>query len=432
MKKNVISAREACYLTLVRCERDGSYSNIESNVQIKKHSLDGKERALFTALVRGVIERKITLDYHLASISSRPLEELDISLLIILRIGAYQLLYFDRIPAHAAVNESVVLAKKYAKGVTNSFVNAVLRELSRRKEAGTLSLPEDKTDALSVKYSVPTDLICMWREQYGKSQTQDILEALSMPHGITLHTNALKTSREALAENLSSLGIKSFLPEDVPEAICLESGTPFEDIAPLAEAGDFFVQDISSQKAAAMLDTRPGEVVIDTCVCPGGKSFALALAMQNTGEIHGFDLHKNKFSLVKDTQDKLGINILTLEERDARTPDPALIGKADRVLCDVPCSGLGIIAKKPEIRYRDVHTLERFSSLAFEILTSSKSYLKAGGHMLFSTCTLNKDENDAVLDRFLSQNADMHLIEKKTFFPTKHSDGFFAALIKRD
>ena len=429
MKDIKCSAREAALQTLIRCERDGSYSNIESNSQIKKHSLEGKERALFTALVRGVIERIITLDYHIASVSSRPLSELDTTLRMILRIGAYQLLYFDRIPDHAAVYESVTLAKKYVNAGSGSYVNAVLRELSRKAVSGTLSFPDDEMQALSVTYSVPEGLIKMWQEQYGNNQTIEILKALSKPHGITLHVNTLKTTADTLCRSLDSLGITySVCPGE--NALILNAGTPFEKVENLAAQGMFFVQDLSSQSAAAMLKAEPGDCVIDTCICPGGKSFALALAMKNQGSIYGFDLHKNKFSLVKETQSRLGIDIISLEERDARNPDPALFGKADKVLCDVPCSGLGIIAKKPEIRYRDINTLERFSSLSLEILNASKNYCKAGGYMLFSTCTLNKAENDDVLDSFLRQNTDFSLIEKKTFFPTGSSDGFFAALVK--
>lgn len=424
-----LSAREAALLTLIRCERDGSYSNIESNTQIKKHSLEGNERALFTALVRGVIERKITLDYYISRVSTRPIEDLDPVLLMILRIGVYQIFFFDRIPDHAAVNESVDLVKKHTGKNTASYANAVLRELLRKNKNAALTLPKDELTALSVKYSIPKDLITMWQKQYGREQTETILDALSKPHGTTLHVNTLKTSVESLCSTLDSLDIKYSTGSDT-EAIFIHSGTPFEKIEKLAQNGLFFVQDASSQKAAAMLGALPNETVIDTCICPGGKSFALALSMKNKGHIFGYDLHKNKFSLVRDTQSRLGIEIISLEERDARTPNKSLFGKADRVLCDVPCSGLGIIAKKPEIRYRDLCNLERFSSLSIEILNASKNYCKTGGHLLFSTCTLNKTENDDVLDRFLAENLNFSLIEKNTIFPNEHSDGFFAALLK--
>lgn len=424
-----ISAREAVFQTLLRCEKDNSYSNIEGNSVIKRYSLEGSEKALFTALLRGIIERKITLDYHLSEISERALSEIDLKLLTVLRIGAYQILYFDRIPSFAAVNESVILTKKYIGKGAHSFVNAVLRELIRKKEGNKLTVPEEKSLKLSIEYSMPCPLIEMWQSQYGEQKAVEILSSLSYPHGMTLHTNTLKISRHELVCMLKSAGIDAKESKNCDSAVRLSPGTSYESIEKYAEKGLFFVQDISSQLAVKMLSLKKGETVIDTCSCPGGKSFAMAVEMSNSGKIFSFDIHENKFSLLNKTAEKLGIDIITTEKRDARDTDEKLIGRADAVFCDVPCSGFGIISKKPEIRYRDVNSLERFSALSLEILCAAKDYCKVNGRLLFSTCTLNKRENEDVLNEFLMKNNNFKLICSETFFPSEDRDGFFASLL---
>ena len=211
----------------------------------------------------------------------------------------------------------------------------------------------------------------------------------------------------------------------------LDASASLSDMMDLIDGGYCFVQDLSSQTAVKMLAPRADELIVDCCSCPGGKSFGAAIEMQGRGKIYSFDLHKNKLSLVEKGAEKLGIEIISTAERDGRTPDPELIEKCDRVICDVPCSGLGVIAKKPEIRYKELSDIERIPEIQYAILSASAGYLKTGGRILYSTCTINSAENEEITERFLAKNTGYRLIERKTFFPTAQSDGFFAAVIEK-
>ena len=422
--KKPVSAREAAYRSLVRCENDGSYTNLEIDSKIKKYRLEGAERSLFTVLVYGVTERRLTLDFRLSPCVTGGLGRLAPEVVTVLRLGAYQILYLDRIPDSAAVNESVELARRHCPGGAHKLVNAVLRELCRTKDTPP-PFPADPHEAAEVRYGVPRGLIELWTGSYGAEKTEEILIALSVRPPVTVRVNTLKTTVGELA------GLLGGREGPVPHSLILDEKTVPEILRRVLSDGLCYVQDLSSQEAVAALDVRPGMTVVDVCCCPGGKSFASALAMENDGAIYSFDLHENKLSLVTGTAAKLGIDVVTAAARDAREPDPDLFGKADRVICDVPCSGLGVIAKKPEIRYRDLSAAEKLPGLQFEILRASASYLKPGGRMLYSTCTLNRAENEEVVSRFLAETPEFALLSEQTFFPSPTNDGFFAAVMEK-
>ena len=423
-----ISAREAAYRSLLRCERDGSYTNIEVDSKIKKYGLEGAERALYTVLTYGVTERKITLDFRLSALVTGEYAALAHEVTTLLRLGAYQILYLDRVPQSAAVNETVTLARRFAPKGSHTLVNAVLRRLCRTIDCPP-ALPDDPDLRQEIEYSVPRGLIRLWKQSYGDAQTETILDSLSRPAKVALRVNTLKTTVSDLRAALEADDVGS-APGDPSGSLVLDGSAVPAPVRQAIADGLCYVQDLSSQTAVAMLDPKPGETLIDTCCCPGGKSFAAALAMNDTGAIRAFDLHANKLSLVTNTADKLGITIIQASARDAREPDPDLIGRVDRVICDVPCSGLGVIAKKPEIRYRDLDSVSRLPALQLEILTASARYLKPGGRLLYSTCTLNRAENENVVSAFLERNHGFVLIEQRTFFPSPENDGFFAAVIE--
>ena len=207
--------------------------------------------------------------------------------------------------------------------------------------------------------------------------------------------------------------------------------SPLTAVKDLLDEGLFFVQDTSSAEAVGMLEIKPGSFVIDTCACPGGKSFAAAVEMNGKGEIRSFDLHKNKLSLIEKTAQRLAIKNITTAELDGKVGEPSLFGKADYVICDAPCSGLGVIAKKPEIRYKNLPDIVRLPGLQYEILCKSALYLKPGGKMLYSTCTLNRAENDENVDRFLAEHPDFCENKRKTFLPDGVCDGFFCSVLQR-
>lgn len=442
MNTRKISAREAAFDSLTLCEKDGKYSNLEIDARIVRCKLEGAEKNLFTALVYGVIERKITLDYIIGKLSSRPIESLDKSIKIILRLGLYQIIYLDRVPDSAAVNESVKLAKK-AVPAASAFVNAVLRGFLRVLDRQAFMYPDrnDYTRYLSVRYSVSDDVVNTLMKT--GEDIEKLLSAFERQPLPTLRVNTLKITADELVKKLFSEGITYAAAKYSDFGLRLTDGKITEFITELIDKGYVYIQDEASQIATIAAGAKPKQIVIDTCACPGGKSFSLAILMNNEGEVYSFDLHKNKLSLVKKGADKLGITIIKTEEKNGTVLDEALIKKADIVLCDVPCSGLGVIAKKPEIRYKSCEDFERLPEIQYSIIKNSSNYVKSGGVLCYSTCTVNPAENGEVVKRFLLENNDFILedflvggLESQdgmlTLYPHIHeTDGFFVAKLRR-
>ena len=433
-----MDVRDAAYLSLVRCEKEGKYSNLEVDSSIKRYGFTGYDRAFYTALVYGVIEKQIFLDYVISRFSSVPPEKIEPALLPILRLGVYQILCLDRVPDSAACNECVELAKLHSHRGASGFVNGVLRAVARGKEK--LPLPEKGSlSYYSVKYSCPPWLCKLWADQYGEERAEGLLQGINRNPRITLRTNTLKTDREGLLERLRAEGLACEPTSYSPVGVLLDEFTPVSSLTPLTE-GLCFVQDESSQLCSLAVGARPGEFVVDTCSCPGGKSFGMAMAMENRGKILCLDLHASKLSLVEKGADRLGIGILSTAVQNGTQRREELLSKADRVLCDVPCSGLGVIAKKPDLRRKSPEELSRLPEIQYRILDTAASYVKPGGVLLYSTCTLNKEENEAVADRFLREHPafapdaeNMPFGEARaTLFPDEHgTDGFFMAKFRR-
>ena len=420
----MISAREAAYRSLIRCNKDNKFANLEIDSAIKKYGLEGAERSLYTVLVYGSIERMITIDHYLSKCSDKPLNKIDNEVLSILRLCAYQKIFLDRVPDHAAVNEGVELAKRYAPKGSKGFVNAVLRRLISTYKY--IEIPD-----LSVKYSIPKWIIELWCSQYGEDKTVEILEGMNTPPTITLRTNTLVNTRRELCDNLIAAGIDAQFTEISSNGVRLLKGVSFEEIENVCKNGAF-VQDEASQICVETLDAKAGEFIIDTCACPGGKSFGMALSMENKGKVISLDLHKSKLSLVENGAKRLGIDIIETREHNSKEFIKEFEGKADRVLCDVPCSGLGVMAKKPETRYKDKESVIRLPDIQYEILSASKNYLKDNGILVYSTCTLNKSENEDIVEKFLSANNNFKLECMTTYFPKAgKSDGFFVARLKK-
>lgn len=412
--------RRLAFDSLKKCARDGKYSNLEVMTSLSRAQLDGRDKALYTALVYGVIEKGITLDYLISRVSSRPIDKLDTDTLISIRLGLYQIMHMDKIPDFSACDESVKLVPHSSK----SFVNAVLRNLLKNKEKLKKEL---ETAPLSVKYSVPQWIIDLWERGYGRAKVEEILEGFEKKPPMTVRVNTLKTTVKELMSNVDGQ-LHPQLDDVVYASGNVESLYGFEE-------GLFFVQGSNSRKAVSALKLKPDETVIDTCACPGGKSFSAAIDMENRGTVYSFDLHANKLSLVQKGAERLGINIITAQVQNATSPREELLGKADAVICDVPCSGLGIIAKKPDIKYKKPEDIERLPEIQLSILTASSGYLKKGGRMVYSTCTLNPEENERVTEAFLKEHSEFHRAEgfPKTAFPSEYSDdGFFYDLLIKD
>ncbi len=439
--KTKINIRAAVFRELCHYAENDTFINISLDNTIKKLNITGYDRDFFTALVYGTVERQITLDYFLSKLSSKPLKKLDLTVLTALRMGAYQILFMDRIPDSAACNESVKLIKKCTSSAA-PFVNAVLRSLIRQKDS--IILP-DKTKSpekyLSVRYSVPENLIVMWEKMYGREITENILSGIDTPPAITLRANTLKITREELLYKLTNKGIDAVPSPESKYGIRLRKSVPVSTLECL-ENGLCIVQDDASSLTVEALDPMPGNTVIDVCSAPGGKSISAAMMMKNKGKILSFDLYENKLKLINDSAERLGVSIIQTECFDSSGYKKELENTADRVICDVPCSGLGVLAKKPDIRCRAFERVYDVSesvltSLQYKILCSTSRYLKKNGKMIYSTCTLNKHENEDIANRFVSEHPDFKILSVRTFFPDGtldahlRTDGFFYALITR-
>ena len=420
--------RKIAYDVLVRCASAEQYSNIALDTAIKRSDLTPPDRGLLTALVYGVIERQITLDAIIDSLADRKSEEISPDVRTLLRLGLYQLAYLDRVPDHAAVNETVNMAGKRSRG----FVNAILRAFIRSGKE--IPIPDKNTDAvgyLSVKYSFCPALCRKFIDTFSLERAEELFAAFGETPDLTLRTNTLRISREELIEKIGKQGIHALPTKESEVGIRVCDRSPVTELYGFAD-GLFFVQDEASQLCVKALDAKPGMRVLDACACPGSKSFGAAIDMQNKGEVISCDLHRNKLSLVESGAARLGISILQTQERDARNTNEEWLGQFDRVLCDVPCSGFGVFAKKPELRYKDPKASEALPDIQFAILNSASQYVKIGGKMVFSTCTLLPQENEENVARFLAQNNSFKLKEQRTLYPdTDGTDGFFYAVLER-
>ncbi len=439
-----MNVREIVFSSLYKCEKNQSYPNIEIDSVIERYGLKGNDRSFYTALVYGVIEKKITLDYIISKFSSRDISKIDKEVLVILRLGVYQILFMNSVPDFASCNECVELCRKNNKKSASGFVNALLRETIRKKDS--IVYPDKDRETvkyLSVVYSYPQWLCEMWLNDYGFEKCESILKSLNCPPDLTLRVNTLKTDVDSVLDFLENKEIKADKGYYSENAVRVLQSCPVSSLE-ILQNGQVYVQDEASQICAKVLDAKQGETVIDTCSCPGGKSFSVAINMQNDGKIFSFDLHKNKLSLVEKGAKKLGIDIIETREHDGSVFLEELKEKADRVLVDAPCSGLGVIAKKPDLRYKEKSAIERLPEIQYKILDASSNYVKAGGVLVYSTCTINRRENEEVVAKFLENHRDFEIYDFEigdkiksengmlTFYPdTYKTDGFFVSRFKR-
>ncbi len=432
-----MSPRVLAFKILKNALSGATYSNIAIDNALKKNELSSADAGLLTAIVMGVTERRLTLDYIIDKLSERP-EKVEADTRILLQMGIYQVTYLDRIPEYAAVNETVDMAPRRSRG----FVNAVMRSYLRKKKSGELSLlfPNEESDPveyLSVYYSFPKDVCERFLSIYGLERTKKIFEVFNKPPKLTLRINTLKISREDYARLLDEKEIRYTLSERLENAILLEN-ISFAAL-PGFEEGYFFVQDEASQICVEAIDARAGMLMVDACSCPGSKSFGSAIKMENKGKILSYDLHESKLKLIDKSAARLAIDIISAAVRDGRMLDESLVGQADRVLCDVPCSGLGVIAKKPEIRYKPIEDFARLPEIQLAIVENCSKYVKKGGILVYSTCTVLPEENEENVAKFLERHPEFSPVDftvgdvksengMLSLAPDLHAtDGFFVA-----
>ena len=432
-----MTPREICLQLLISTERGQEYSNIALDKALKKYpDLKAIDRRFISALYYGVLERKLTLDAIIESRSTRPSEKLSIDLLQILRMGLYQILYMDTVPESAAVNESVKLARELKNPSAAGFVNALLRGFLR--DGAKFPKSGVKLKDLSIKYSIPEWIVKLWIRDYGEQTAQMLLENTIGVAPITVKLNTCTHSLDDILAELAAQGVNAEKVSS-PASDCynLTNCGSVENLTAY-QKGMLHVQDLSCQLCCLELGAKPNETVLDLCSAPGGKAFTIAEYMNDRGKIYAYDLHKNRVRLITSGAERLGLKSITAAENNAKVFSDS-IPQADRILCDVPCSGLGVIRRKPEIKYRAEEDASALTATQYAILTTSAKYLKPGGTLIYSTCTLRRSENDDIVDRFLKENPDFEPVKlinftdfRQTITPNLYgSDGFFIAKMTR-
>lgn len=417
--------RKIAVLTLMKIERDKAYSNITLSSVFKEYDLKKEDKAFISALVYGVLDRKITLDFVLSSFMKTPIRKTAPFTLAVLRTGLYQIMFMDKIPESAAVNEAVKLIKSSKESRNAGFVNAVLRKAAREEKL----LPEgNSAEALSIRYSCPSWITESFIKDYGENEAALILEESLKTPPLTVRVNTVKTDIASLKEEFSKEGISVSNVQGF-EALSFEKGIDISENKAYKN-GLFYAQDIASQTAIKAIGLEGGERVLDMCASPGGKSFTMALHMKNIGEIISCDLYEHRVKLIFNSAERLGLRIIKTTVQNATEYNKDL-GEFDCVLCDVPCSGLGVLRRKPEIKYKEPEDFSSLEKIQYSILSNAVNYLKKGGKILYSTCTLRKAENEEIVNRFLKEHKGFEKIEEKTLMPHQaDTDGFYFALLK--
>ncbi|NLY19214.1 MAG: 16S rRNA (cytosine(967)-C(5))-methyltransferase RsmB [Clostridiaceae bacterium] len=442
-------ARETALRALMEIETRDAFSNLVLKKHLKNSAFDIRDKAFITELVYGTVTRRLTLDWIISRFSKTKITKLSKWVLQILRIGIYQIVFLDRVPKSAACNTSVELAKKYAKA-SSGFVNAILRNVSRNEinlneiDTGT------KTGNLSVRYSFPEHLTREWLSQFGEDFTEKILGALLERPDFTVRVNTLKTTRDKVIEELKNESIEAKPGRFLEEALILKNTSDISSTHAFLN-GWITVQDESSMLVSRILVPKPGELVLDVCAAPGGKTTHIAQLMQNKGHITAWDIYDHKVKLIDENASRMGITIIDTLKNDATHMVNDEINKYDRVLVDAPCSGTGIIRRKPDIKWQ--RTLDDFDNLVEiqkKLLYNASRYLRPGGVLVYSTCSLDDRENAQVVRSFLDTCDEFEPEPLTEYLPvplrckkeasegmlrlypdTDGTDGFFMARLKK-
>ena len=434
-----MGARETALNALIACRKEQAWSNGVLKDYVKRDRLDRRDAALSARLCYGVLQNRLKLDFYLQQLLTGKLKDLHPVVRDVLHMGLYQLYEMDKIPESAVVNESVALVKKYAKQKNASgLVNAVLRNAVKTK--GELKEPKSYVE----KYSHPQALVDLLKDYVGKENLEPMLMANNAIAPMVIQVNTLKTTTEALTQELTGQEIGWEKHPWMPDCLVL-TGTGDLEKLPVFCEGKFYVQDCAAKLSVMCAQIPENANVLDCCAAPGGKSFAATIAMNGTGTVTSCDIHSHKTALIQKGAERLGFDNITVKEQDASAFNPQWRDAMDVVIADVPCSGYGIIRKKPDIRYKDPKTMKDLPSLQLAILSNQANYVKKGGLLLYSTCTLVREENEGVVEKFLSTHPNFCL-EKLPLpknFPENSSgmlalipgqydtDGFFICRLRR-
>lgn len=422
--------RKTAYLVLMAVETKKQYSNIALNHVIRREKPTSE--SFVRELVYGVLENKKLLDYVISKLITGKIKNVRTPDITILRMGIYQIAKMSSVPEYAAVDESVQLAKKYAKG-RDKFINGVLRSYIRDRY--NITLPDKEKELikyLSVKYSYEEWIIKLWMEKYDAEFTESLLAAGNQTPPLVIRTNTGKVSRDELLAELKKEGFEAEKCQLAEKGIRVSGEGLLQTDA--YKQGKFSVQDEASQVAIQLLDPKPGELVMDVCAAPGGKSLASAERMNGHGTVISQDIYAGKTDIIKREAKRLGLVNVKTKTWDATRLRPELKGKADKVIVDAPCSGLGVVRRKPEIKYKKNN--EQMASLPVKqlaILETSAQYLLDGGLLLYSTCTVNYYENERVTDDFIRRNPQFKIEDRIQMLPnTNGTDGFYICLMRKE
>ena len=435
-------ARRAALTVLEKCRRAGAWSDAALGSVMDQAGLTGPDRALCAALCYGVQQNRTWLDYAIAQVSSLPLNRVEPKVLDLLRLSLYQLMFLRRVPAYAAVSQGVELCRVLGYARAAGYVNAVLRRLSALER-----LPEPEgglAERLTVTASHPRWLVDLLLTRLGAAEAEEFLRLDNAVPPVKLQTNTLKITTAALAERLAAEGVDTVPEGSVPDCLLAREPGDLRSTAAFRE-GLVYVQDSAAKCAVLAADPRAGERVLDVCAAPGGKSFAAAIAAGGQAEVTACDLHENKLKRVREGAARLGLTLRETLAADGRVNRPEWNGRFDLVMVDAPCSGLGVIAKKPDIRWKDPADFAGLPAVQSAILANAARYVRPGGRLLYATCTVRREENEAVAEGFLAAHPEFSPRDFTTPFgaesaggmlqlwPQRHgTDGFFIAEMRRD
>lgn len=417
--------REIALKTIYKINQEQAYSNLALDEEIKQNRkiLNEKDIGLISEITYGVTTWKLTLDTIIKKHSKIKLKKISPWIINILRMGIYQIIFLDKIPKSAAVNESVNLAKRYGHTSSSNFVNAILRKVEKQDYEELFQIEND-VERISKTTSMPEWIVKKLIEDNGLEKTKEICESSNLHPKVTIRINKLKNTKQELENSLKEKNIE-FQETEYEDFLILERVKNLENME-LFKEGKFTIQDISAGLTAKVLEPKENENVLDACSAPGGKTTYMAELMNNKGNIEAWDIHEHRTKLVMENAKRLGINIITTNTKDATKCYKELNGEFDKILLDVPCLGIGVIKRKPDIKWqRKEEDIEEITKIQEKILENCSKYLKSGGELVYSTCSILKDENENLVNEFLKNNSQFTKKYEKTIFTDKKQDGFF-------
>lgn len=425
-------ARFSAIKTVYAVQSQGAFSNVALAQVLRQEKLKDIDRRFCTELVYGTIKVGASLDWKISKYVNRPLEKIDEKILAVLRVGMYQIFFLDRVPNSAAVNESVEIAKKFCGIGASKFVNGVLRSAVREPQKS--DFPNDESvETLALKSFHPAWLVKLFVEEFGLETAKKICATNNIEPPLCLRVNLLKSNRTEILNELKKFGATAEPSQLVPEGIIVKSHGALDSFKPL-KFGMCQVQDESSMIAAHWLNPAENDFVIDCCAAPGGKATHIAELMKNRGRIVAADIYEIKLQHIRENSKRLGIKIIEPILLDARNIGEKFFNQADKVLIDAPCSGLGVIRRKADLRWKKTfEEIAELPQLQSEILASAAKTVKKGGTIIYSTCTIIRRENEEIVENFIKLNKNFKIIEMKTFLPhVDGTDGFFIAKLIRE